>query len=234
MRSVRRKFTQPRQPVEPLTLTHLTQLNRHVSELSMTCNLVAWRTVWRLNMEYYTLCRFSEINQLHSTDLTFIPLPQPHYQIRIRKSKTDQFGSGDMKVIFSSPTNSNLCPVLLTQNYLTRLAQPAANGPYHGVLQPRVHFDHSSQTQTALKDQILCYSTSLDDTKQLFKTLSIFGRFGEHSGRRGGASAAAGNGASVAELQRLGNWKSTSCALKYVEHDASTTEKTFRLLYPKP
>ena len=58
------------------------------------------------------------------------------------------------------------------------------------------------------------------------------GRFGEHSGRRGGASTAAQNGATIPEVQVLGNWKSSSCAQKYVEQTASQKEKISRLLYP--
>jgi hypothetical protein len=59
------------------------------------------------------------------------------------------------------------------------------------------------------------------------------GRFGEHSGRRGGASAAIEQGANLQQLQTLGNWKDPKSATKYVEQNLIQKETLSRLLYPK-
>ena len=104
---------------------------------------------------------------------------------------------------------------------------------YSGAMQPRIHFDSKLNQYSPLSNQIVSYSNSLDDSRHLFQLLNIPGRFGEHSGRRGGATAAAQNGACVADLQQLGNWKSSSCALKYVDNDPTKQEKISKLLYPR-
>ena len=71
MRSVRRNLSQPRSPVTPLTLDHLLLLNQHLESLGEKADLVTWRTVWRLNLEYYTMCRFSEVNPLTTKELHY-------------------------------------------------------------------------------------------------------------------------------------------------------------------
>jgi integrase len=233
MKAVRRKFTKPRNPVQPLDLSHLLQLNLHLENLEKSDNLIVWRTVWRMNMLYYTMCRFSEINCLKINDVQIHQEPSLHISIQICKSKTDQNGQGDIKYLYPVTNNKYLCPVRLTQKYLDRLSLHLGAGHrYQGYLQPRVHRDVKRNMQIPIPDKLICYSTSLEESKALLGKLGILGRFGEHSGRRGGASAAAQNGASIQEVQVLGNWKSSSCAQKYVEQTASQKEKISRLLYP--
>ena len=41
--------------------------------------------------------------------------------------------------------------------------------------------------------------------------------YGEHSGKRGGATATAANGATDKQLKRLGGWRSDAMAAKYVD-----------------
>ncbi len=186
-----------------------------------------------MNMLYYTLCRFSEINDLTTSDLTFVEKPVPRLEIYISRSKTDQFGTGNTKTVYSLTNDPVMCPVNLTKRFLQRLAQYNQVTPYVGFLQPRVHFDVEQQIQIALPHQKICYTSCLDNSKELLAKLGIEGRFGEHSGRRGGATAAADNGASLAEIQTLGNWKDPRSASKYIDQSESQKEKITRLLYPK-
>ena len=41
--------------------------------------------------------------------------------------------------------------------------------------------------------------------------------YGEHSGKRGGATATTANGATDKQLKRLGGWRSDAMAAKYVD-----------------
>ena len=86
--------------------------------------------------------------------------------------------------------------------------------------------------QIPVPTSVIGYSSCLEESKALMAKLQISGRFGEHSGRRGGATAAAANGATVDEVQSLGDWKSADCANKYVEKSANCKEKISKLLYP--
>jgi hypothetical protein len=140
MRSISRKYTRPRSAVTPLNTAHLRLINEHLQSSDSSNNLALWRTVWRMNLLYYRLSRFSEINCLTTSDIKFIKNPELCLAISISKSKTDQNGHGDVKYVYSLPENPLMCPVLLTQNYLERLKDPNSSKPYVGKLQPRVHF----------------------------------------------------------------------------------------------
>ena len=70
----------------------------------------------------------------------------------------------------------------------------------------------------------LSYSTALEDTKAL---MALIGRdpsdYGEHSGRRGGATAASEAGVSWIDLKRHGRWASDSAPQRYIEQTAKRT-----------
>ena len=232
MRSVRRNLSQPRSPVTALTLEHLTKMNEHLASLGEKADLVLWRTIWRLNVEYYTMCRFSEVNPLTTKELTYSATPKPHFSILIRKSKTDQLGLGSTREIYQIIDNPTLCPVTLTQRYLHRLASHNPGTKYVGYLQPKVRQCGKLKIQIPIANAVIGYSSCLEENKSLMAKLKISGRFGEHSGRRGGATAAAANGATLDEVQKLGGWKSAECANKYVDKSASQKDKISKLLYP--
>ena len=232
MKSIRRNLSLPRSPVAPLTLDHLSILNDYLRKPESKSDLVTWRTVWRLNIEYYTLCRFSEVNQLTTKDLSFSDKTSSHITILIRKSKTDQCGLGDTKEIYRATQTPNLCPVRLTHQYLKRLSAHEPTKPYEGYLQPKVQQSVKHKMQIPIATSVIGYSSCLEESKSLLSQLGIIGRFGEHSGRRGGATAAAAKGGSIADVQRLGGWKSANCANKYVEQNPSQKEKISKLLYP--
>jgi hypothetical protein len=232
MRSVRRKYSKPRKTVQPLGLEHLRLLNQHLLESDPAVNLTLWRTVWRMNILYSTLCRFSEINVLTTKHLQLQTSPTEHFDIYIAKCKTDQFGSGKTISVYPVVNDSLVCPVKLTKDYLKRLALYSPNQPYEGNLQPRVHLNSETQKQQPLPNQKICYSTCLEESKALLAQLGIKGRFEEHSGRRGGATAAACNRASMTEIQLLGQWKSSVSASKYIDQTSAQKTKMFQLLYP--
>ena len=232
MKSIRRNLSLPRSPVTPLNLEHLLKLNEHLRQPDNNCDLVTWRTVWRLNVEYYTLCRFSEVNQLTADDLKICETPEKSITIFIRKSKTDQAGLGEYKQLYSVKQNPKLCPVRLTQQYLKRLSEHTPGTLYKGYLQPKVRKCAKLGIQIPLPTSVIGYSSCLEECKHLLSKLGITGRFGEHSGRRGGATAAAANGGSIEDVQALGGWKSATCANKYVEQTATRKEKISKLLYP--
>ena len=234
MQSIRRHLSRPRQPVQPIEPDHLRILNNHLNSLGTDASLELWRTVWRANIQYYSACRFSEINVLTHAELEFQETPSKCVILNIKKSKTDQMHEGCLKYVFPVTSEPVLCPVRLTHKYLSRLSQHLPPGQkYKGYLQPRLRFNAKTKQQIPLNQKI-SYSSCLDETRQLFQKLKIPGRFGEHSGRRGAATQAAANGGSLMDIQRLGNWKSSSNAQLYVDQARAKKDNLSRLLLPCP
>ena len=65
----------------------------------------------------------------------------------------------------------------------------------------------------------LKYHSALSDFKHLFKYFNMDPKgFGEHSGRRGGTTAAAAAGADINELKLQGRWLSDSMPRLYTDN----------------
>jgi hypothetical protein len=137
--------------------------------------------------------------------------------ISFGKLKNDQYSEGSTKLVASNLSSTKYCPVLLTQLYLERLGIG-----YRGYLIPRVRLD-LRKIQQADGSFPLSYTTALEDFRDL---LTILGEdassYSEHSGKRGGASAAAEAGMSASELQRFGGWRSANMASKYTDLSVKT------------
>ena len=68
----------------------------------------------------------------------------------------------------------------------------------------------------------LSYSTALEDLRGLLTAIGYDATlFGEHSGKRGGATAAASAGLDVDSLQRLGQWRSSRMPSRYTDLDTN-------------
>ena len=103
----------------------------------------------------------------------------------------------------------------LTELYFRRLGLT-----YSGYLMPRSQLQDGSLAPDP--DRALSYTTSLEDLRNLLSLLGYDStKFGEHSGKRGGATAAASAGLSAASLQRLGQWRSPRMPTIYTDLDAS-------------
>ena len=73
----------------------------------------------------------------------------------------------------------------------------------------------------------LRYNTALRDLRSTLRLIGVDPtRFGEHSGRRGGTTAAAAKGASVHELMIQGRWRSESMPRLYTDN-AFKTKRSF-------
>ena len=201
-----------RDPVLPITddiirkmINHLYQ-PRH-GDSAGKASLVLWRTVWRLVMEYHTLGRWDDVIKLQRSDLQFEDKPSFHLRITFKHGKTDMYSEGSIRVVASDSTELQYCPVQLTMHYLKYLGSG-----HHGFLVPACNpLGQPNQQKSA------SYTSCLEDLRELFKNLGKEGRYGEHSGKRGGASKAAENGMPAEQLKRLGGWKSDSVPQKYVD-----------------
>ena len=173
----------------------------------LRASVVLWRTVWRVSLEYHTLGRFSDIAKLQKKDVVYKSNPSPHLRILFKGGKNDQYSEGSERVVAAN-TNDKICPVKLTINYFQFL------GPtYSGYMVPAC-----TPKNTANPTKAVPYSAALNDMKKLMTKLGYDATlYGEHSGKRGGATAAAVTGASDKQLKRLGGWRSDAMPAKYVD-----------------
>ena len=201
LEGAKRLFGSPSVPRKIISKEILQSL--HALTLRSGISFVTFRTIWRVFMEFYGLLRFSEVSRLTFSDITWTDLG---FDIFIAKSKTDQTRKGDWVAIASQP-GSAFCPVALTRRYLSLL-------PYDsGYIMPSIKRSVPDPTSP------LKYNTALCDLRS---TLSLIGinpqGYGEHSGRRGGTTAAASKGATLDELMIQGRWRSESMPRLYTDN----------------
>lgn len=117
------------------------------------------------------------------------------------------YSEGSKRIVAANPKTGN-GPVNLTLNYFQFL------GPlYSGYLVPSC-----TSKNTPNPDKPVLYSGALSDLKKLMNLLGYDASlYGEHSGKRGGATAAAANGATHKQLKRLGGWRSDTIPAKNVD-----------------
>ena len=173
-----------------------------------------WRTLCRMNIEFYGMLRWSEVSELRMEDIKFTNTGMIIY---IKRSKTDQVGSGDYVRI--NMTEEDHCPVEITRLYIYKLNY----GTENGYLQPQIR-TYKDGSQAGVWHKKLGYSTALEDLKSY---MAMIGRdpanYGEHSGRRGGATTASEAGVSWLDLKRHGRWASDSSAQRYVDQASKRT-----------
>ena len=197
----KRVFGSPSVPRKIITKSILHSLIALTFNPSST--FVIFRTVWRIAMEFYGLLRFSEVSRLTFSDISWTDIG---FDIFITKSKTDQTCKGNWVSIASQP-GSQWCPVALTRRYLSSLRYTS------GFIMP--------STKAKLPDNStpLGYNTALRDLRSVLSSVGIDpSGYGEHSGRRGGTTAAASKGATVNELMIQGRWRSESMPRLYTDN----------------
>jgi hypothetical protein len=217
MKAIKRKYSRERCPATPVTKELLGKMIRHLFQKehgvdAKRAPLTLWRTIWRVAIEFHTLSRFSDLIKLKVSSLRFVNKPEKHLLITFPKTKNNQFSENSTKIVASNSDFPRLCPVLLTRLYLERLGLG-----YAGYLIPRVRTD-TCRNQHPEDSFPLSYTTALEDFRDLLVMLGEDASlYGEHSGKRGGASCASEAGMSTDELQRFGGWKSQTMAAKYTD-----------------
>ncbi|XP_032794773.2 uncharacterized protein LOC116931313 [Daphnia magna] len=227
-RGFRNEHPQMRAPKSPITEDILSKMYFHLyrpvnGRDGLRASLVLWRTIWRVSMEYHTLGRFSDIVKLQRKDVIYKSSPSPHLQILFQGGKNDQYSEGSERIVASN-INEEICPVKLTLNYFQFL------GPsYSGCLVPLCT---AKNVPNPVKP--VPYSSALSDLKKLLQSLGCDPKlYGEHSGKRGGATAAAAHGATESQLKRLGGWRSDVMPSKYVDLSLSSRISMSQLLQNK-
>jgi hypothetical protein len=120
--AAKRLAAQRREPVKKATEVNLEQLKRMVAKYItphrrdiFKVNPFKFRTIYRLVIEYFTLCRLSDYRKLQAKHIRRVGL---NMEITFPSSKNDQMHQGQVTALAANGTE--LCPVRLTALYFGR------------------------------------------------------------------------------------------------------------------
>ena len=159
--------------------------------------------------------RFSELAYLRRSNVEFFP---SHIKVQLEKSKTDIYREGRDVVIAN--TGNKTCPVELLQRYLklANIPESSIECLFRSVsfISPLAVINSEIQVRFLIQCQEKFYCL-------LLKNLGLDkSKFGLHSLRSGGASAAANPGIEDRLFKKLGRWKSERAQHRYVKEDMYT------------
>ena len=229
LRGVNRRYARPANqclPLSPSMVTAAMDLleNDHLRTRDFQKPLPLWRAMAAIVLSFSSLARFDCMSKLKLSHLQFYP---ENLQIHFPSSKADQFGRGEI-VLVGTISGSPYCPVLFMKAYTLRLQWEAfcqSSFPFDGPLFPALRAARG-------RHRLLNSPFSRQGAAKAFReTLAEIGvpnpnLFTLHSGRRGGATAAAMNGCSFLSIKRQGRWKSDSCPQRYID-EATTRINNF-------
>lgn len=202
----KRILARPTLKKEPITAEILGSLVKRFGQLNASLSDI--RTLAICLISYAGFFRYNEISNLKESDVCVY---QDHLEIFVESSKTDQLRDGAWVVI--ARTKTDLCPVTMLERYI-RVASITGD-PEKFLFRGLVN------TKTGSK---LRPSGNLSYTRVrelVLEKLSILGldksRFGLHSLRSGGASAAANAGVPDRWFKRHGRWRSENAKDGYVK-----------------
>ena len=147
--------------------------------------------------------------------------------INVDKSNTDQLRKGN-EVVIAKGSNPDTCLVKILSTYLARIKQdPLEHDNY--IFRP-LRKSRSGHKLVSV-NKPLSYSTIRDHFKASFKDIvPDISRFGTHSLRAGGASAAANAGVNDRLFQRPGRWKTVSAMNGYVDDNLESRLTVSKML----
>jgi len=199
----------------PIKSKHLKQI--FILLGGMKINLFNLRTFLIMLLSFMGFLRFSEVVNIRRSDIIF---KKGYLMIFLEKSKTDVYRKGHW--IYITKLQTEICPLKLTRKYL-KLAKIEENSNdfiFRGV----------SKTTQGWKLRKVDKAISYTSVRELIlKNLKNIGldskKFGVHSLRSGGASAAANLGVEDRLFKKHGRWKSEKVKDNYVRESVKTKLK---------
>lgn len=172
-------------------------------------------------LSFYGFLRFSEVVRLKRSDITF---KEDCIEINIQSSKTDQYSKGDTVCISESGTKS--CPVQILRNYLICAEIPERSDEF---LFRNVYYSKKLGLHRLRKGNHMSYTRAREIFIQKLSMLGIDSqKYGLHSFRSGGATAAAKAGVNDRLIKKHGRWKTDVSKDKYI-HESDETKKSVTL-----
>ena len=205
LEGLRRTLAKPIEKKEPITVDMLRAMVQDAKEHDTLSNV---RLTTACLLAFAGFLRFSELVNIRACDLTFSDCLVKLY---LPRSKTDQLRKGNEVVI--ARTESETCPVSMLEQYMRMAKIPKDSRLFL--------FRHITRTKEGerLKDGgVLSYSTLRDLFRAKVKQLGYPAeKFGLHSLRAGGATAAANADVPDRLFKRHGRWKSENAKDGYID-----------------
>lgn len=193
---------------EPITIDIIEKIFKSKNDMDNLCHL---RTRLICVLGYAGFFRASELCSIKSSDIKF---HDEYVEIKIRSSKTDIYRRGNSVHIAKS--NSPFCPYQCLKDYL-RLADIRTHADEF-IFRSVRFFRNSRSYKLSLADKPLSYTSM----REIFlRALSEVGeeprKFGLHSLRSGGATAAANADIPDRLFKAHGRWRSETAKDGYVK-----------------
>ena len=157
--------------------------------------------------------RYDEFSSILLSDVVF---HTGYVTIFIEKSKTDTHREG--KQVFIAETKSDCCPIKILQRYI-KCANFSDN--LNQFLFRGLTYHRSKKLYTLRKQHKgMCYTSAREVILNAFTAVGLdTKKFGTHSLRKGGATAAAGNQVNDRLIKKHGRWQSENSKDLYISED---------------
>ena len=202
---LQRRLARPKVRKEPVTVDMLSAL---VDSFGPSPSLSDVRLAAIVLLSFAAFLRYDEISKLLCRDINFAA---DHMSVHIRSSKTDQYRQGDSVLV--ARTGSKTCPVTMLERYykMGSVSQSSSLSLFRGITKTK-HGERLRATGS------LSYSRMRELFLKKINELGYdAGKFGLHSLRSGGASAAANAGVADRLFKRHGRWRSEAAKDGYVK-----------------
>lgn len=213
LEGARRLSAKPVNKKEPITSEILQQIvNRYGTGSSSLPDI---RISCMCLLSYAAFLRFSELVNLKRSDITFY---EDHLSLYISKSKTDKYKTGSNVIV--SKTNNVTCPYGMLQLYL-KIADIASDSDC--FIFRALSFCKKSGKYKLRNSGPLSYSRARELLLNALESVGVDkSKFGLHSLRSGGATAAANAGVSDRLFKKHGRWRSDNAKDGYVHENVKS------------
>ena len=202
MEGVRRMYARPVVKKEPFKDLRAIVESFNLSDLSDV------RSTAMCLLSFAGFLRFDELAGLHCSDVVF---EDRHLKLKIRRSKTDQYRQGNEVVI--AEVGGVTCPVQMLRNYV-RLGEIDLSS--EAALFRRITRTKGGSKLRAVGG--ISYTRVRELVREAICRVGLAPeKYGVHSLRAGGATAAANAGVPDRAFKRHGRWKSENAKDGYVK-----------------
>lgn len=210
-----RETSKPVVKKEPITPDHLKLLvQRYKSN-----NLYNMRTLCMCLLGFAGFLRFSELANIRLMDVSFNDVCM---KINIVKSKTDVYKEGHELCI--ARTHGDTCPVHTLEEYISLLGVEVNSSDY--LFRSLTFCKYANVYKVRRDNRPLSYTRASEIVLHAFGEIGLDkSKFGIHSLRSGGATAAAAAGINDRLFKKHGRWRSEKAKDGYVRE--SIQEKLF-------
>ena len=198
----RRKLAAPVRRMEPLTLGMIKNL------VSLPRNSLSdWQFAFYCVIAFFGLFRYNDLCNLYVSSFSF---NDGNLIVELPNSKTDQFRAGSTIYIAANTADGSICPVAVAKAYFVQLKIAGFSDAAHVLSAP------SSPGKLTPHGVLLKHLRVA-----LAGTVSDPTRYGLHSFRSGGATAAANAKVSKELIATHGRWQS-ECVNRYIKQSVDS------------